>query len=72
MTEQIECRWGGRATAACWNIGACGCGATAVEDVWREAHAEQFERAWTALVDALAEGFRLPQIIAWLDRRLAR
>lgn len=33
----IECRWGGPATSACWNSGACGCFPTSVAEVWAEA-----------------------------------
>jgi hypothetical protein len=67
----IECRWGGPAAGACWNIGACGCCPTVVEEVWREAHDEQLRRLARGMFDDITDALRLPQFVAWLSRRLA-
>jgi len=67
-----ECRWGGPETDACWNVGACGCLPTAVEEVWREAHAEHVRVLLWGIFDAMSEAARLPSVAAWLNRRITR
>jgi len=67
----VECRWGGEATAACWNPGACGCQPDSAGFAWREAQSEQFSRSWWALMDAIAEALYFDRIFDWLARILA-
>lgn len=68
----FQCRWGEPGTAACWDVGACGCMPTSVEEAWREAHGEQAARLARSIFDALADALRLPQFVAWLGRKVAR
>ena len=63
---ELECRWGGPATPACWNPGACGCNPTCVEEVWREAHAAHAERLVRVIGERVFEVLRLDRLVAWL------
>lgn len=71
VTMRIECRWGGLSGAECWNVAACGCRPSTVEEVWREAHAEQFSRLCREVFDEFAAALHLPQFVAWVARRMS-
>lgn len=68
----FQCRWGGPATDACWNVGACGCYPSTPELVLREAYGEQASRSARAIFDAVVEALRIRQLVGWLDRKIAR
>lgn len=65
---ELECRWGGPATPACWNPGACGCNPTCVEEVWSEAHTAHGWHLLREIGGHAFEALRLQSLVNWLAR----
>jgi len=67
----MECRWGGPATDACWDVSACGCRPSMAEMVWTEAHLDHLSHLFREMFDAVTEALRIPQFADWVSRHVA-